>query len=293
MKHAILGAGGVGGFVGAILGQAGHDVTLVLRQESLASHPEALTLESPLGAATTRVTKTVRLAEPVDVLWVTVKATQLVAASASVDTAGPRAVVPLLNGVDHVALLRARFGDRVVAATIAGEFERLEPGRIIHRSRLARLAVHAPGERLLAPATAALTAFGCRCDFIADEATLLWSKLVVLGPFALTTTAAAAPIGVVRDDPAWRPRLEACAREACRVAAAAGARLDEDATVKLLHTFEPSMRSSMQKDVAAGRPPELDAIAGPILRGGAGAGIPVPATTALADLVSRRSRSLV
>src|SRR5947207_12470658 len=138
MRHAIQGAGGVGGFVGAILGQAGHDVTLVLRPESLAAHPETLTLESPLGAATTRVTKTARLTEPVDVLWVTVKATQLGAALPSVDRAAPRLVVPLLNGVDHVAVLRERFGDRVVAATIAGEFERLSPGRIIHRSKLAR-----------------------------------------------------------------------------------------------------------------------------------------------------------
>jgi 2-dehydropantoate 2-reductase len=179
-----------------------------------------------------------------------------------------------------------------VAATIAGEFERLEPGRIIHRSRLARLAVHASGEQALAPVTSALTAFGCRCDFVPDEATLLWSKLVMLAPFALATTAAAAPIGAVRDDPAWRPRLEACAREACRVAVSLGAQLDEDATVGMLHGFEPSMRSSMQKDVAAGRPPELDAIAGPILRGGAAAGIPVPATEGLADLVRGRSRSL-
>ena len=291
MRHAILGAGGVGGFLAAVLGQAGHDIVVVLRPESLAGHPDTVQLESLLGRAAASVTKTASLDSPVDILWVTVKATQLSRALERVQAAAPGAVVPLLNGIDHLEVLRSRFGRRVISATIAGEFERIAPGRIAHRSKLARLGYLASGAPVLAPATLALTAFGCRCDPVASEATLMWSKLVLLGPFALTTTAAASAIGAVRDTPSWRVKLEAIAREAVKVAKAEGATLDEDTTVRMLHGFESSMRSSMQKDVAGGRPPELDAIAGPILRGGDRHGIGVSATRELAGLVSAAARS--
>ena len=284
--HAILGAGGVGGFVGAILGAAGHRVTLVLRPGSLAPHPDTLALESPLGSAQCRVSWATRLAEPADVLWVTVKAPQLEAAIATVEPQLPAAVVPLLNGIDHVAVLRARFGDRVIPGTIAGETERVAPGRIVHRSRLARLAFLESGREPLESAVKAFTAFGCACAFVPDEPTLLWSKLVMLAPFALTTTARAGTIGDVRMDPAWQARLEACAREACAVALGSGARVDADAIGKALGTLEPGMRSSMAKDVVAHRPPELDAIASPILRGGQRLGIPTPATAAIAQMVA-------
>ncbi len=291
MRHAILGAGGVGGFLAAVLGQAGQDIVLVLRPESVAAHPDKVQLESPLGPAAASVTKAASLDSPVDILWVTVKATQLSRALDAVQATSPGAVVPLLNGIDHLEVLRSRFGRRVIPATIAGEFERIVPGRIVHRSKLARLAYLAAGTPALAPATQALTAFGCRCDPVANEATLMWSKLVLLGPFALATTAAASSIGAVRDTPAWRVKLEASAREAVKVARAEGAPLDEDTTVRALHGFEGSMRSSMQKDVAAARPPELDAIAGPILRGGERHGIAVSATRELAGLVSEAARS--
>ena len=291
MRHAILGAGGVGGFLAGVFGQAGHDIVLVLRPESLAGHPDQVQLESPLGRAISSVTKTALLDSAVDILWVTVKATQLSRALGAVSATSPGSVVPLLNGIDHLDILRSRFGRRVIPATIAGEFERVAPGRIADRSKLARLAYLASGSSALAPATVALTAFGVRCDPVASEAALMWSKLVLLGPFALATTAAASPIGAVRDTPSWRMKLEAAAREAVKVAKAEGASLDEDTTVRALHGFEGSMRSSMQKDVAAGRPPELDAIAGPILRGGERHGIPVGATRELAGLVSEAARS--
>jgi 2-dehydropantoate 2-reductase len=290
MHHAILGAGGVGGLVGAILGQAGHRVTLVLRPATFAVHPDTLTLASPLGSATAPVTRATALEVPVDVLWVTVKATQLDAALQALahqELAGR--VVPLLNGVDHMALLRARFGDRVVAATFAGETERLAPGRIVHSAPFARFAFHASGAVVLAPAVQALTAFGCSCTSVADEATLLWRKLVLLAPFALTTTGLAGTIGEVREAPWWHERLEACAREACAVARGSGADVDTDLAVQTLMTFPAPMRSSMQKDVAALRPPELDAIAGPILRGGARQGIAAPVTAELAALVAGRA----
>ncbi len=290
MKHAILGAGGVGGFVGAVLGGAGSDVTLLLRPESFAAHPDSLELTSPLGNIKTRITRATTLDHPVDVLWVAPKATQLDSALHAVPDAGlARVVVPLLNGIDHVPLLRARLkGAEVVPGTIAGELERIAPGRIVHRSQFARLAFAGQGRDVLERPAHTLERFGCSVSWVVDEATLLWRKLVMLAPFALTTSAAGRSIGEVRADPKWLERLEGAAEEACAVALADGAGVDTATVTQALRSFPAPMKSSMQRDVAAGRPPELDAIAGPIIRGGARHGIDVPYTRDLAAEVAKR-----
>jgi 2-dehydropantoate 2-reductase len=286
MRHAVLGAGGVGGFVGAVLAHGGQPVTLLLRPATLAVHPDTLTLESGFGPVTAPVSRAASLDTDVDVLWVATKATQLEAALAAVPgPARPRMVVPLLNGIDHVERLRARFGTAVLPATIACECERTAPGWIAHRSPFARLAFLAADEDRIRPAADLLRGFGCDVAFLADEATLLWRKLVFLAPIALTTSAAGMTVGGVRDDPAWRERLDAAAREGCAVAVASGAAVDAALTLSTLASTPGNLRSSMSKDVAAGRPPELDAIAGPILRGGRRFGIPVPVTEQLAGMI--------
>ena len=291
MRHAVLGVGGVGGFVGAVLAHGGERVTLLLRPGTLAVHPDSLTLESSLGGCTAACARAARLEEEVDVLWIAPKATQLEAALALVpDPRLARMVVPLLNGVDHVARLRARFeAKRVVPGTIAAEIERTAPGHIVHRSPFARFGFSEAGRPALDGIGEILTRFGCAVSFEPDELTLLWRKLVLLAPMALATTAAARPVGAVRDDPEWGPRFLAAGGEACAVGAASGARVSEEETLKLLRSFPPGTRSSMQKDVEAGRPPELDAIGGPILRGARAHGIPVPATEYLAAAVERRA----
>jgi len=287
LRHAVLGAGGVGGFTGAVLAHAGQPVTLVLRPETLAVHPDTLALESAFGDLTAPVALVAALEAGVDVLWVATKATQLEAALDAVSaTARIGAVVPLLNGIDHVDRLRARLGAAVIPATIACECERVAPGRIAHRSPFVRYAFLAAGEERLRPATDALRAFGCEVAFVPDEATLLWRKLVFLAPIALTTSAGRRTIGEVRDDPVWAARLDAAAREACAVAVASGAAVDAALTLRTLAATPGALRSSMSKDVAAGRPTEVEAIAGPIIRGGRRHGIPTPATDALAALIA-------
>jgi 2-dehydropantoate 2-reductase len=292
MRHAILGAGGVGGLIGAALAKSGDSVTLVLRPEVIKNYPTELALESPFGSFSVPVDRTMGIAEPFDVLWVTVKATHLDAAlrSVMVNPEALGAVVPLLNGIDHVALLRARFGhDRVVPASIAVESERVAPGRILHRSPGARLTVSAIGEGRLASTIEKLRQFGFSCQFNADEAKILWSKLAILAPFALTSTASGLPAGEVNRDPVWRKRLEASIRETCAVSAAGGTPLDPEGFIRYLDSMPAGLRSSMQKDVAAGNPPELDAVAGPILRGAKAHGIEIPVITELVEMVRGKS----
>jgi 2-dehydropantoate 2-reductase len=290
MRHAILGAGGVGGLIGACLGHAGDSVTLIVRREGLAQYPRQLHLESPFGNFTVNVSVAVDV-PAVDVLWITVKATQLEPAlTALKNPDAVRAIVPLLNGIDHIAMLRARYGSgRVIPATIAVETERVSPGHIVHRSPFARLNVSSAGRAVLANTLDQLQQIGFECRFVDDEPTLMWSKLVFLAAFALTTTAADKTTGEILADPEWRQLGLACLREACAVAVAEGAKVDADAVIAGVMKMPGNMRSSMQKDVEQRRTPELEAIAGPILRGAERHGIEVPATKKLVEAVERRA----
>src|ERR1700736_6757811 len=134
VKHAVLGAGGVGGLIAAALAHDGQDVLLVLRPETLEAYPGGLYLESQvLGDVDVEVPAASRLDRQVDVLWITVKATQLEEALqvASPAVARNAVVVPLLNGIDHVARIREVFGDVVVPGAIRVESERVGPGHML------------------------------------------------------------------------------------------------------------------------------------------------------------------
>jgi 2-dehydropantoate 2-reductase len=241
------------------------------------------TIEAPVRIET-------RLAEPVDVLWVAVKSHQLVAALRTVPPgAGITTIVPLLNGIEHVNLLRLRFNhERVVPATILVESERLAPGRIVQRSPFVRLALSMIGEQKLQGVAARLRHAGFSCEFQADEKTMLWSKLTFLAPFALIGTASDKDKQGIFADVAWRARLESAVAEACAVAAADGAVVDREEILAKLQALPATMRSSMQKDVSAGLMPELDAIGGPIIRTGRNYGFDVPETRKLVAEIKQR-----
>ncbi len=292
MRHAILGAGGVGGLIGVALAKSGESVTMILRPEALKDYPAELSLESPLGSFSVPVDRAAEVSAPYDVLWITVKATQLDSALRSVTVAPEQlgAVVPLLNGMDHVPVLRARFGhDRVVPASIGVEAEKAAPGKIIHRGMVIRISIAAMGESRLGSTAEEFRKFGFNCQLVADEKKILWTKLSFLAPFALTTTAGALTIGEVNSDPVWRKRLEGVVREVAAVGTASGTPLDAAAILSFFDKTPQGGRSSMQKDVAAGKPPELDGIAGPILRQAEANGIDVPVTRALVAMIRGKS----
>ncbi len=288
MRHAILGAGGL---VGGALAKAGHPVTLLVRPGRRDHYPERLTVESDtLGTFKVPVRVADRLDESFDIVWITVKATALEAALRTIppERLGSGVVVPLLNGVDHVKQLRDRYSpERVLPGTIRVEAEQLGPGRVRHLSAFADVQV-APRPATQARAEALceeVRGAGLGCEVREDEVTMLWSKLCFLAPFALATTASGGPLGVVRSDPGWWTRLEGCVKEACAVGVAEGAKVVPEPVLVALEGLPDGFRSSMQKDVAAGRPPEVDAIAGPILRGGSEHGIEVSATRVLVDRI--------
>src|SRR5271156_1471890 len=225
MKHAIFGAGAIGGLVGTALASIGEDVSVVVRPEKLAIYPATLTLERPTGTLTSHAKAIVSLSEPVDVLWIATKTYQLEKALESVQVA-PGCVVPLLNGVDHVAVLRARFGnDRVVPGTITSETERAAPGKFIQRSQVVRMNLAASGEPFLRGIVARLEKVGFACQFIANEQTLLWGKLCFLAPFALVTSASGKDVGEILTNATWKQELSSAIAEACAAANASGAEI--------------------------------------------------------------------
>ncbi len=282
MKHAVLGAGAIGGLVGTALASLGNDVSLIVRREKLEHYPKEVTLERPSGTLTATVKLAAELSQPTDVLWIATKTYQLEEALNTIESE-PHSIVPLLNGADHVAALRSRFGhDRVIPATIAVEAERTADGHFVQRSPV-RLNLAATGESLLSDTVQELRDLGFLCSFIANEQSLMWGKLCFLGPFALTTAASGKNLGEIMADPAWKTTMYNTFAEAQAVAEAYGAQIDPARVQAILDSSPPTMRSSMAKDLAAGRQLELDGIAGPIIRGGARWGIAVPTTERLVE----------
>ena len=289
MKHAILGAGAIGGLVGTALASLGEDVTVIVRPGTLPGFPANLVLERPSGLLTAPVKAVAMPTEPVDVLWIATKTYQLQTALETVQVL-PGCAVPLLNGVDHIAVLRARFGrERVVPATIAVEAERIAPGRFIQRSPFVRLNLAASGEPLLGAIIGQLRNLGFTCQFIQNEQTLLWGKLCFLAPLALVTSASGMNVGEILADAAWKQKLSSALAEACAVANASGAEIDARQLQATFDNAPPGMRSSMQKDLVAGRQLELDAIGGPIVRGGEHYGIDVSTTVELMAAIGSKT----
>lgn len=294
MEHAVLGAGAIGGLVGTAVASLGEGVTVLVRPERLPGYPANLSVERPSGAITALAKVAATLPNPVDVLWIATKTYQLRTALQAVQSL-PRCIVPLLNGVDHVEVLRAHFGrDRVLPATIAVEAERIAPGRFVQRSPFVNLNLPASGEQVLGAIVARLRDLEFTCRFIQNEQTLLWSKLCFLGPFALVTSASGMNKGEIYADAEWKRKLMSAMAEACAVAKASGAEVDA-AQIQAIHIqaiydgLPAGIRSSMQKDLASSRRLELDAIGGPIARGGERYGIDVSTTAALIAVIRAKA----
>jgi 2-dehydropantoate 2-reductase len=295
---AVLGPGGVGGLIAAALARAGERVVVVAREPTaeLISARGIRVRSAAFGDFEARLCAEPLLTEPVEALIVATKSSGLGAALERIQ--GECAlVVPLLNGLDHMALLRQRFGaDRVAAGTIRVESDRPEPGLVVQTSRSVRvdLAADRPAACERLPALAErLQRAGIPTRLERSEAQALWSKLVRLCALALTTSASGQTIGFIRSDASWRRKLERCVAEAVAVGRAEGAQLSAALTLGELDDADPTLGSSMQRDIVAGREPELDAIAGAVLRAGARHGIECPTIAALTGLLAARTQVTV
>jgi 2-dehydropantoate 2-reductase len=294
MRVAVLGPGGVGGLLAGALERAGTEVVLVARTSTAAVISErGLRVKSVIfGDFVAHPRAVDRLAEPVDVLIVATKAAGLEPALERIATQ-PTLVLPLLNGLDHMAVLRERFpAGSVLAGTIRVEADRPEPGSIVHTSPFL-LVDMATGEQDIAPAiqqlAALLTQAGVPVRVLDSEARVMWSKLVRLNALACTTSAYDKLLGEIRSTPALRVDLVGAIEEACAVARADGAQdVDAPTAVAELDRAHDTLGSSMQRDIAAGRTPELDAIPGAVLRAAARHGLQCPTIERLVAMIEAR-----
>jgi 2-dehydropantoate 2-reductase len=291
---AILGPGGVGGFLAAALSRAGEDVTVVAREPTADTiNQTGVSVQSVrIGDFVAQPAAMARLGGKVGTLVVATKATGLHAALERI-TAEPELVVPLLNGLDHMEVLRERFGeDRVAAGTIRIEADRPAPAVIVQTSPFLRVdlaAAHASLHPRLEAFAATLERAEVPTKVEASEKQILWSKLVRLNALACTTSAIDRQIGFIRSDPEWRAALVACIEEGAAVANADGAEIDPGARLSELDEAHPELGSSMQRDIAAGREPELDAIPGAVLRAGRRLGVDCPTIARLAREIALRA----
>jgi 2-dehydropantoate 2-reductase len=294
---AILGPGGVGGFLAAALARtdAAEAVTLVAREETAdaIARGGGLRVRSVrLGEFSVQPVVVPSLSGEVDALVVATKAIGLADALDRVAGLGPRIVLPLLNGLDHLELLRERYGARAVAGSIRIESTRVAPGLIEQTSPFLRIDMASAAPEMRAPMgelAALLDHAGVPVRILDSEPQAIWGKLVRLNALACTTSAWDLPLGAIRDDPARRAALEACVREGAAVAAAEGADVDPGGTMAELDDAHAELRTSMQRDIAAGREPELDAIAGSVLRAAARHGLECPEIERLASIAAARA----
>ncbi len=295
MKIAVLGPGGVGGLVGGALERSGESVVVVARESTARTISErGLRVSSVmLGDFVAHPRAVARLQEPVDALIVASKAAGLSSALERIDVPPPL-VLPLLNGLDHIAVLRERFPpEAVLAGTIRVEADRPEPGVVVHSSPflLVDMASRYPSAQLgIAALAEALQGAGVPVRMLDSEAQTMWSKLVRLNALACTTSAYDKLLGEIRSTPELYADFVATIEEACAVGRAEGAAdVDPQTALTELALAHETLGSSMQRDIAAGRPPELDAIPGAVLRAGARHDLQCPTIERLVALIAARA----
>jgi 2-dehydropantoate 2-reductase len=294
MKIAVLGPGGVGGLLAAVLERAGSEIVVVARESTVAVIAErGLRVQSvTFGELHTHPRAVAHLEEPVDALIVATKAAGLGAALERIATE-PTVVLPLLNGLDHLAILRERFAPgSVLAGSIRVEADRPSAGVVIHTSPFLLInmaAVDPAAEAPMRALEAAIAAAEVPVKVLDSEAQVMWSKLVRLNALACTTSAYDKLLGEIRSTRELRADLVGVIEESCAVGLAEGATDVEAArAIGELEKAHATLGSSMQRDIAAGREPELDAIPGSVLRAAARHGLRCPTIERLMAMIQAR-----
>lgn len=289
MRIAIIGAGAVGGYFGARLAEAGEDVAFVARGATLeALERDGLHLESPLGdlhLADVRATGDPASIGPVDAVIVGVKSWQVTEAARSIRPllGDGTCVLPLQNGVEAPERLAAVLGAGPVLGGVCKILCRaVAPGRIRHLGAEPWIALgELDGRRSerVDRLRRALERARVKTEVPPDVSVALWEKflfIVAVGGLGAVTRS---PVGVLRSLPETRALLAEAMREVAAVAAARGVELGAravDEALAFIDRLPAGAAASMQEDIVAGRPSELDDQNGAVARLGRDAGVDTP-----------------
>jgi 2-dehydropantoate 2-reductase len=285
---AVLGPGAVGGSITARLLQGGVRTICVTRQEMAGIiSMSGLVVESSEGTLTVRPEVTDELEQPVGLLLVTVKAPTLAEALERVDPAAVAdgVVLPLLNGLEHMATVRERFPGRVAAGTIS-HFQAFRAGRVqiieATRSGVITMASEELPRGDLELVADLLRRGRMDVRVGTSEKRVLWHKLARIAVLAAATASTGRSVGELRKEKAWLERLQYAIAETCAVAEADGVPLRVAEQWNIIDQMADETTTSAARDVAAGRRSELDAIVGSVLRAAERHGVPTPTLSALA-----------
>jgi len=290
MRIAVFGAGGVGGYFGGRLAQAGEDVVFIARGDHLkAMLKQGLQVDSVKGdflVKPVQATDDPAQAGIVDAVLVCVKAWQVPqAAKAMRPMVGPQTfVVTLQNGVEAPSQLATVLGQEHVLGGLCGLITFVvEPGHIRHAGydpfiRFGELD-NRPTERVERLRQAFDRASGLTVEVPADIQVALWQKFVFVTAWSSMGAVTRAPIGVFRSQPGTRQMLEQTISEIYNLARARNIALSKDIlskTMALLDSIPPDGTASMQRDIMSGKPSELEAQTGAVVHMGQQVGVETP-----------------
>jgi 2-dehydropantoate 2-reductase len=200
-------------------------------------------------------------------------------------------VVPLLNGLEHMEIVRARFDGRVAAGSIS-HFQAYRAGRVqIVEVTPAPIITLASDElpRGDVERVAEILRLGrIEVRVGQSEKRVLWHKVPRIAAITAASAASGRTIGDLRNDAEWRPRLEHAVAEVCAVAEADGVSLRPAAQWTIIDEMADETTTSAARDIAAGRRSELDAIVGSVLRASERLGVPCPTLAQLATAAGWR-----
>jgi len=303
MRIAIVGAGGVGGLLAGLLARAGEEVGLVARGAQLTAIKEhGIRISSSLGSFTQpipRISADPGALAPVDLVIVAVKSWQV---SETASTLGPLLangglVVPLQNGVEASDRLSAVLGPDRVAGGVINVLSWIDgPGVIKHVGDAPRIQVGLRGyERpsgslaLLSQFVDALVRSGCQAHIVDDVEKALWEKLLLVEPWGAIGAATRAPIGAIRTVPESRALHRSAMEEVVALAQARGVDISPeelDLVTILLDSLPPDATVSMQRDIGAGKPSEMEDQTGAVVRLAAEASVASPVHTTLFSVLA-------
>ncbi|NQW24247.1 MAG: 2-dehydropantoate 2-reductase [SAR202 cluster bacterium] len=289
MRIAIFGAGGIGGYLGGRLSQAGEEVVLIARGEHLeAIREHGLRVDSIKGdfvATPALATDNPTEAGPVDVVILGVKGWQVHdAAMAMRPMIGPETfVVPMQNGVDAPAQLASVLGERAVLVGLGGLISYIVgPGHILHAGGEPFVSFGEVDNSTTERTQRLLRAFqnaGVRANIPSNIYAALWGKLAFMAANSGIGAVSRVPSGQWRSVPESWEMAQQVVREVLAVAAGQGIKMPGDAFASAIARLEGSPAngtSSMQRDLMEGRPSELEVQIGSVVRLGKEAGVPTP-----------------
>ena len=288
MRTAIMGAGAVGAYLGGMLAQAGHPVALIARGQHLtALRQHGLRVIRDRAQFTVQCPATDNPAEigPVDLALLTVKTYQNPAAvPAMAPIIGPdTAILCLQNGIDSYQAPASAFGaDKVLPGAIYIEAALNAPGIARQTGDIVRIVFGELSEPLSARAQTIAHAFnsgGIPAEIAPDIHAALWAKFLFIATMAGVTSIARQTLAQLMPRPEWRPVVTACLREIEAAGRANGVNLPpdiHDTTLAYIENNLADLQASMHTDLIAGRPLELDALTGAVIRAGRAAAVPTP-----------------